>query len=203
MFFIPLLAELGVELGGFKKSERGGLTCLTMSIFVQLICNDAILDDLDEESSGKLDETSTAIMMCLKEKGLMEKEHIYDYDLTHLVLYNAMNRPKYRSEKTFEKKFCFLINWDPSILLECGRGESLLYHYVCRLCTKADGRTPCGAFHRFGTIFELGVSHYPKELGFLFHRTTYQDGSFPHIQQITLKQFELNNLIPLTKYRDD
>eukprot|EP00548_Thalassiothrix_antarctica_P016449 CAMPEP_0194187164 /NCGR_PEP_ID=MMETSP0154-20130528/49755_1 /TAXON_ID=1049557 /ORGANISM="Thalassiothrix antarctica, Strain L6-D1" /LENGTH=405 /DNA_ID=CAMNT_0038906687 /DNA_START=24 /DNA_END=1241 /DNA_ORIENTATION=- len=175
MPFIPLLAEVGTELGTYatihKKlksiysKKRGGLK---QSIFIQLIYNRFIRDDLDEESSGKLDELSTAIMMRLKEKVLMVKEEIYGYDLTNLLLYNANYGPNYR----YDQRLRFLMDWDPSILAECGRNNPLLYHYVHRLCSTDGGKIPRNAIQRFGTILEFGMSHYPNELGFLFHRST-------------------------------
>eukprot|EP00584_Thalassiosira_punctigera_P021622 CAMPEP_0172564950 /NCGR_PEP_ID=MMETSP1067-20121228/106313_1 /TAXON_ID=265564 ORGANISM="Thalassiosira punctigera, Strain Tpunct2005C2" /NCGR_SAMPLE_ID=MMETSP1067 /ASSEMBLY_ACC=CAM_ASM_000444 /LENGTH=256 /DNA_ID=CAMNT_0013355745 /DNA_START=62 /DNA_END=832 /DNA_ORIENTATION=+ len=168
--FVPLLAELGAELGRFKESERGGLTCLFQSVFAQLICNNTRREDLEDESWGYIDdEASAAIMMRLKEKGLMKKEDIFNYDLTNLLLYNAIYRESYR----IDKRFRFLIDWDPSILSECGRSKPLLCHYVCRMCTTIDGSTPHGAAQRFQTILKSGLSHYPNELGFLFRGTTF------------------------------
>ena len=170
LFFIPLLAELGVELGRFKEKERGGLTCFMKSVLFQLFSNVILRNDLDEELSEKLDEASTAILIRLKEKGLMKKEDIYRFDLTNLLLYRALYKKTLRIEKRFE----FLINWNPSILMECGRGNNLLNHYVCRLCYTNEGCLRPDTVQRFQAIIELGMYHFPTELGFVFHRTTFR-----------------------------
>jgi hypothetical protein len=170
LFFIPLLAELGVELGRFKEKERGGLTCFMKSVLFQLFCNVILRDDHDEESSGKLDEASTAILMRLKEKGLMKKEDIYQCDLANLLLYRAL----YKKTLRIEKRFKFLINWNPSILMECGQGNNLLNHYVCRLCRTNEGCLHPDTVQRFQAIVELGMYHFPAELGFVFHKPTFQ-----------------------------
>jgi len=203
--FIPLFAELGIELGRFKEKERGGLICFMKNVFFHLICNVIIRDDLGEESSGKLDEVSSSVLMRLREKGLMKKEDIYQHDLTNLMLYREI----YNSKKALriDKRFRFLINWDPTILVECGRKNNLLYHYVHRLCSGVDDRgyrsasqmnssarsdelllsttlnnteqasqggDPPSCLQRFKVIFELGMNHFPAELGFIFHRSTFK-----------------------------
>lgn len=181
MAFIPLLAELGVELGAsmairkpetawFRASDRGGLACTMHNVIFQLVCNIVVRDDLNEESSGKLDELSTAIMIRLKDKGLMMKEDIYNLNLTNLLLYNALYRANYQ----YQRRLRFLIDWDPSILRECGQNKPLLEHFVRRLCTTDDGRVPREARRRFGAILEFGMLHHPTELGFLFHGATFQ-----------------------------
>jgi len=175
MPFIPLLASLGTELGKFTKAERGGLTCLFQSVFVQLICNVMRKDGLDNDaaesySPRKRDKASAAIMLSLKKKGLMKKEDIYNFDLTNLLLYNAMDRQNY----CIEERFRFLIRWDPSILKQCGRSKPLLCHYVSRLCEHAhDKSTPKGASERFQKIFEFGMLYFPSKLGFLFSNQTF------------------------------
>ena len=170
MTFIPLLAELGAELGRFSEKQRGGLTRLLQNIFFHLMCNRMLKDDLHEESSGKLDEMSTAIMMRLKEKGLMKKEDIFDYSLVPLLLYRAINTETLR----IETRLRFLIDWNPSILKDCGRLSSLLYHYLSIL--RFDGRDVLAPenLRRFQFIFRLGMVHYPNELGFLFDEKMFR-----------------------------
>ena len=168
MAFIPLLAELGVELGTF--ADRGGLVCAMHNVVTMLVCNVVVRDDLDEEASGKLDEDSVAIMTRLRDKGLMTKEDVHDFDLTLSLLYHANYRTNYR----YRRRLRFLLDWDPSVLRECGRGDPLLYHFVRRLCATDDGRLPPGALRRFGDILGFGMSHHPAELGFLFHGSTFR-----------------------------
>lgn len=188
--FIPLLAELGVELGRgrFVKDERGGLTCFMRNVIFNLIHNNVLRDDhdKDESSSEKVDELSAAVMSRLKEKGLLEVIDIYEYDLVEMLLYwsdkkkkRYISRQRKTSKRRHEAKqrFRVLIDLNPSILVECGgRGKSLLRHYLRDFLSGTDG---CESKERvslptFRMIFELGMSHFPKEIGFVFHDTNFE-----------------------------
>lgn len=187
--FIPLLAELGIELGKgrFVKDERAGLTCFMRNVIFNLIHNNVLRDDhdKDESSSEKVDELSAAVMTRLKEKGLLEVMDIYEYDLVEMLLYwsdkkrkRYMSRQQKASKRKHEAKqrFRVLIDLNPSILVECGRDKSLLRHYLHDFLSSTDG---CESKERvslptFRMIFELGMSHFPKKVGFVFHDTNYE-----------------------------
>lgn len=168
--FVPLLAELGTELGRFTEKQRGGLGCTFRGVFFQLTHDTIRKDKFDDEELGKHDEVSTAIMMRLKEKGLMKKEDIHDHNLMNLLLYKAI----YSANLVIESRVRFLVDWDPYILMECVRSTPLLHHFVRYLAANNDGQIPPGTLRRFRLIFELGLLYFPFEVGFLFHRNTFQ-----------------------------
>lgn len=172
--FVPLLAELGVDLGLFTEKQRGGLGCTFRGVFFQLVCNTIRKDKFEDEESGKLDEVSTAIMMQLKEKGLMKKEDIFNHNLVNLLLYKAV----YNDKIFIEKRFRFLIDWDPYILMECVSSSYLLYHFVRLLGATNDGHIPPGNLQKFRLIFELGLLYFPSEIGFVFHKNKFYRSTF-------------------------
>lgn len=173
--FIPLLAELGVELGSgrFVNNERGGLTCFMRNVIFNLIHNNVLRDDLDKEASSpeKLDELSAVVMARLKEKGLMKVMDIYEFDLLEMLLYWSAKK-----RREAKQRFRVLINCNPSILVECERGGNLLRNYLHDFLSSTDG---CESKERvslptFRMIFQLGISHFPNELGFVFHGTNFE-----------------------------
>ena len=172
--FVPLLAELGADLGLFTEKQRGGLGCTFRGVFFQLVCNTIRKDEFEEEESGKLDEVSTVIMMRLKEKGLMKKEDIFNHNLVNLLLYKAV----YDDKLFIEKRFRFLIDWDPYILMECVSSSYLLYHFVRFLGATNDGQILPGNLQKFWLIFELGLLYFPSEVGFVFHKNKFYRSTF-------------------------
>lgn len=168
--FVPLLAELGTELGRFTEKQRGGLGCTFRGVFFQLVHDTIRKDKFDDEESGKHDEVCTVIMMRLKEKGLMRKEDIHNHNLMNLLLYRAI----YSDKLVIEKRVRFIVGWDPYILMECAHPTHLLHHLVKHLASNNDGQIPPGTLRRFQLIFELGLLYFPSEVGFLFHRNTFQ-----------------------------
>ena len=167
--FIPLLAELGRELGKFEEEERYGLTCFMKNIIVHLVAQDISRDDPDQEH---LDETIASILTRLKEKGFIHSSDIYNHELVFMLLNRSRRYKKLRTKRRLR----FLINLDPSILVECGRGFGLLRLYLSMICYAAinDARTRCDALQKYEMMIELGMAHYPKELGFLFHQLSYR-----------------------------
>jgi hypothetical protein len=154
--FVPLIVELGVELGEFEDEERGGLACLNgfgSRPLRELVANSAMqpmehghdYEDFDRQ----VDEAYLSVLVRLKEKGLMRREDVRD-----CVEYILDEKPS-----RTEKRFRFLIDWDPTVLKTGIQGFPLLEN--------------SGGLKRFQTIFELGMSHYPEEIGFLFHTRVF------------------------------
>jgi len=173
--FVPLLAELGADLGLFTEKQRGGLGCTFRGVFFQLVCNTIRKDKFEEEGSGKLDELSTAVMMRLKEKGLMKKEDIFNHNLVNLLL---LKKAVYDDKLFIEKRFRFLIDWDPYILMECVSSSYLLYHFVRLLGATNNGQILPGNLQKFRLILELGLLYFPLELGFVFHKNKFYRSTF-------------------------
>jgi hypothetical protein len=159
--FVPLLAELGVELGGFRKLQRGGLQ---LGPLMELVTNFSLLvrnqSYHTDKHYGQIDETCLSVLVRLKEKGLLRKQDIEMLLIWPDVLYGKPCRTEHRVR--------FLINWDPKILKKDGKCNTLLYRYLGRWDTDKD----C-TLERFQTIFELGMLHYPEEIGFIFHSDDY------------------------------
>jgi len=162
--FIPLLAELGRELGKFEEEERYGLTCFMKNIIVHLVAQDISRDDPDQEH---LDETIASILTRLKEKRFIHSSDIYNHELVFMLLNRSRRYKKLRTKRRLR----FLINLDPSILEECGRGFGLLRLHLLMVRFP---RTLCDALQKYEMMIELGMAHYPKELGFLFHPLSYR-----------------------------
>jgi len=65
-----------------------------------------------------------------------------------------------------EKRFRFFLDWDPTVLKKGG-----LFEICCKRCEGCKDRVSEDEYlGRFQMIFEIGMSHYPEEIGFLFHR---------------------------------
>ena len=104
---------------------------------------------------------------------------------TEGLLIWVLEKAKYRERNFTEKRLRLLIDWNPSLLTgvltefekkrkpcceKCSRKFApnlpllcvFLYHY-----TLPDSE--CSVLRMFELILELGMTHYPRELGFLFH----------------------------------
>lgn len=176
MVFVPLLAELGGELGIFSKKQRGGLGCTFRGVFFQLANGTIRRDEFGgEEPQRKLDGVCTTIMVRLKDKGLIKAEDIYNYNLVNLLLYHGIQKPA----SVIEQRLRFLIDWDPYILKDCLRGTSLLGHFVYRLSADVrrqcpNGQTPSHVIRIFRLIVEASVMYFPLEFGFVFHGRNFE-----------------------------
>jgi len=162
--FVPLLAELGDTFCTFRSEERGGGLLVHVanriwSPLEELFWNRMLWSETrnyDEEYGRQLDEVSLSVLLRLKEKGLMRKE-----DVGPCVSEVLCVKP-FRTERRFR----FLLDWDPTVLKGLGPGCSLLRDFL-----KREPDNPVredDELKRFQTIFELGMSHYPKDIGFMF-----------------------------------
>lgn len=75
--FIPLFVELGFEVGGFDKEERGGLTA-PYNVLRQLLHNTVKKEYSGEKPSAEFDEESLAALSRLNKMGLVTKEDGHD-----------------------------------------------------------------------------------------------------------------------------
>lgn len=174
--FVPLLAELGDEIGKFSKKQRGGLGCSFRGVFFQLVNGTIRQGEFGgEEPQRKLDRVSTAVMVRLKDKGLMKTEDVYKYNLVNLLLYQGIHNPA----SVIEQRLRFLIDCDRYILKDCVRGVTLLDHFVYRLSSNIrsqfpNGQTPPHIVHIFRLIVEASIFYYPMEFGFVFHGRNFK-----------------------------
>ena len=175
LHFIPLFAELGTELALFPSEERAGLCSFMRNVLYHLVYNNLLKDSTKTEGKDykKLDATYTKILKRLAKQGLMLRSDIYDLDLVPMLLRTSTQIPVIQTNQ----RLSFLIDLDPSILMDSGMGESLLYVHLLRLQeflvfrTIHSCRKACkGDFTRFCLLFQLGMANFPKSLGFVFHR---------------------------------
>ena len=155
--FVPLLAKLAIELNQCEEGERGGLICCGLNMLKGFasICGFASPYDYknyDEERRELLAETFLAVMKRLRENGIFKKEDILEYNLMRILCSHSIFP---------EQRFRYLADWDPSCLMTtCNDGWLHIYRATWY----------CKDIRGFRTVFELGIHHFPKEMGGLFHK---------------------------------
>ena len=148
--FIPLLAKLGVELNQFQEEERGGLFYYRWNVLRSLLNNDsgAWYDENNERQQLLVDEKYAAAVKSLKEIGIFQRKDISNHDLVWELSTN----------KTFpEQRFRCLVDFDPNSFY---KNKFPIY----RLWLEDNNASV------FRIMFELGMLHFPTQMGFLFHR---------------------------------
>jgi len=164
--FVPLLAKIGAEIGGFKPEERGGLVCGNKhNVLKELFCNTVVRYDFGQEPSQLLDERSLEALVKLRNMGFVTPKDESDMVVWHLLW-----------QETSERSFEFLASrlrlvideWNPTLLKNCDQhgSSSLLSLFLVN---------PYGAStsQLFRLILELGMKHYPEEFGFVFYGSTW------------------------------
>ena len=108
--FVHLFVELAIEFNSFQYDERGGL-------LVEDDGGDNLIQELlscynssyDEKHQQLVDATFLAVVVRLRGSGYLMQEDIQQYHLVHLLC-----QQHYFSEQRFR----FLIEWDPSSMLQ-------------------------------------------------------------------------------------
>ena len=150
--FVPLLAKLGMELNQFQKEERGGLFYYQWNVLRSLVNNDC-REWYDEYQQCLVDKKYVAAIQSLGESGIFRKQDISEQDLVWELSHNH----------TFpEHRFRCLVQYDP---ISFYNPNSSIYGIWL------EPNNP----RAFRTIFEIGVLHFPTQIGFLF----YIDNSNP------------------------
>jgi hypothetical protein len=152
--FIPIAASLALELGLFEEEERGGL--LFENDFGKNILHDLMTGRHNREHHEAADDKYLQVLIKLREMGLLKKEDIKTYDLLNVL--SSQSQCDYFAEKRFR----FLVEWDPNALLHPNRGGHLPIHYVAYR----------SSIRGFKLVFEYGIRYYPKKKGIhlLFHK---------------------------------
>jgi hypothetical protein len=157
---IPLIAKLTIELGlfreEFEEQERGGLLCYHFDTDANILQNLMHSDPVErhnQEYHEAVDDKYLHVLIQLREMGLLVKEDIQRYGLLNKL---CCNYHSYFSEKRFQ----FLVEWDPSVLLHEGdnghTSRQLLIHYVSRHSSIRRG---------FASVFEAGIRYFPEKKG--------------------------------------
>jgi hypothetical protein len=147
--FIPLLARLAIELGLFEEEERGGLLC------EDTYTDENVLKGLMHSDIDETDDESLYFSLRLREMDLLKKEDIQTYDL--------LNKLCWQNSYFAEKRFRFLVEWDPNSSTHTSRYGCLPLSY----CAESH------AINRgFQLVFEAGIKYFPNKKGInlLFHK---------------------------------
>ncbi|OEU12976.1 hypothetical protein FRACYDRAFT_243278 [Fragilariopsis cylindrus CCMP1102] len=165
--FIPLVARLAIEFGLFDEQHRGGLlfedeTHDIRHVLHYLICSDPI-ERRSQEYHEHIDDKYLQVLIQLRKMGLLKKEDIQKYDLL-----NDLSCHYFHSG---EKRFRFLVQWDPSALTHTTEYSNLPLRssYLNR-----------DSIRGFQSIFEYGIHYFPKKKGInlLFIKTNEGDTPF-------------------------
>lgn len=195
--FVPLLARLELELSS-KESETNhksttdrapnyapkNIAKLLLSHRIAQIPNNN--ETTQPQGAGgssreDLDEASLRALIRLRAMGLVTNE-----DLGDLLLW-LLTEANHRETEFIERRLRLLVQWDPTLLAKCGKTGSsppnlffVIFGYT-RLFAR-----PAFCLRIFRLAFELGMVHYPHELGFLFHKypfhlkSSFQDFSWTY-----------------------
>lgn len=162
--FVPLLAKLMTEAGEFLERQaiekiglRNIFELLLTNCFPQLVVGGDISKSFDDESLLALSR--------LREMGFVENAEI-GMLIMALLTHSIEDQ---RESEFVETRFRLLIGWDPSILVDGGTSNRPLLHTIYSESMRPDVNA-CLFLRLFGVLSELGMTHYPENLGFIFHK---------------------------------
>lgn len=143
--FISILAQLGTELNQFPEEQRGGLLCHPGSSLNERTFG-ALLEvySSSDEVNQLVDIVCLTQLIRLRRMNLFKKEDLRDFNLVEFMY----------SQDFAERRYRFLIEWDPTLLLDAREGE------WCPL-----NGTAYNSVRGFQLVFELCIRYYPKTLG--------------------------------------
>jgi hypothetical protein len=167
--FIPIVARLAIELGlSFDGGEeRGGLLCGgDDNVLLYLIA--AYRTDLQNYET--IDNKYLQVLIQLRKIGLLKKEDIQRYRLLHDIC-SSCYFP--------EKRFRFLLEWDPIKLTQSERGGGIPLLYAA--CSNIHSIRGFYSIRGFQLVFEYGIRYFPKKKGInlLFRKNS--SGNTPFI----------------------
>jgi hypothetical protein len=162
-YFVPLIARLAAEFGSFEEEERGGLLCVdddeNENVLQNLMRSDHI------ECHEPIDSQYLQALIRLRKNDLLKKEDIQRYDLL-----NKLSRGEYCFA---EKRFRFLVEWDPSALVHYDETGWLPLHEAAYYTT----------IQGFRSVFEAGIRYFPEKKGInllFMKRSNNDDTPFQH-----------------------
>jgi hypothetical protein len=143
--FIPLLLRLAIELGLYEEDERGGLLC--EDVLHHLMASDSPKLELhNQEHHESVDTKYLQVLIQLRKLGVLKKEDIQRYGLLHILC---------RCPYSAEKRFRFMVEWDPSTLTQTNEYGWLPIH-----CTSEES-----SIRGLELVFEYGIRYFPKKKG--------------------------------------
>jgi len=159
--FVALLARLGNELNQFEEEERGGLVCkdrFASTALVHLVQSSH--SRYGDEHNQLVDTVCMMQLVQLKQIYLFKKEDICSRDLVSFLC----------DEGYFaERRFQFLVGWDPTSLLHYDEEDGLLpLHYVAT-----------NSVQGFQLVFDFGIRFYPIKKGIMLLFQKDNNGNTP------------------------
>ena len=160
--FIPILAQLGTQLGQFEERQRGGLLLeyengLTVLQHATGHLPDDVFENTHEfmEYRELRDNQKVDILKQLREMILFRKEDIKQYDLLACVCSHRDSFP--------EELFRFLVEWDPDALALPRRRTGNVPLHIAAKYQSVEG---------FRFVLKAGVTHFSLKQGlnFFFHK---------------------------------
>ena len=158
--FVPLFARLAIEFHVFEEDERGGLLTNNRMINVlKFLVEHSHAGpwprvQIDEQQQERLDTTLLAVLTQLRQLNYFVKDDIQEYNLVH----GLCKKWNYFAQHRFR----FLIEWDPSSLLQTeGDLGTLPIHYVTN------------NLRSFRVVLDSVIRFYPRWKGIntLFQKT--------------------------------
>jgi hypothetical protein len=177
--FIPLVNRLAIELGVLFDGEgnRGGLLCKDVvgnNVLHYLMRNSARIETHNREYLEPIDDKYLQVLIQLRRMGLLEKEDIQE----HLLLHDLCHQDIFS-----EKRFRFLVEWDPSLLIDTHECNGWLPLHSAAGLLSSDV-----SIQGFQLVFEAGIKFFPKRKGInLLFRKTIQGYGTPF--QYACKKF--------------
>jgi hypothetical protein len=151
--FVPLVVRLSIEFGWLDEDVRGGLLIENgrgNNILQLLTHNDNLEQLLALNGHHELiDNKNLLVMKQLRQMGYLKKEDIQNYGLLNILCIKSYHNI------FAEKRFKFLAEWDPTLLIHNGR------HGLLPLYCAANS----GSIQAFQTVFEYGLLYYPIKKG--------------------------------------
>jgi hypothetical protein len=147
--FILLFVRLAIEFGQFTEELRGGLLCKDNhgnNVSERLVLSSHFM--YSEDHNRRVDETFLEVLIQLRRMGLLKKEDIRRYRLLHRLCHQ---------DYFAENRFRFLVEWDPTALVDPNFFKSLPLH-IANAATHT-------TVQRFRLVFEYGIRYYPKKIG--------------------------------------
>jgi hypothetical protein len=166
--FIPLVARLSIEFGFFQEVERGGLILFghvsIMNVLLELM-NSAVEN---QEHHELADDKYLLVVKKLRQMGLLKKEDIQKYGLLVKLCCQGV---------LAEKRLRFLIEWDPTALIQpiCCQSSRLYDSSLLYIATLLEG-----SMQTFRIVFEYGIRYYPnrKGISLLFKKNCVNETPF-------------------------
>ena len=149
--FVHLFVQLAIEFNSFPNEERGGLL-IEYEGDRTGICGLVVSShsSCDEEYQQHVDSTFLAVLIRLRRSGYLVENDIQQYNLVHKICLQ---------QQFSVQRFRFLIEWDPSALLQPNAYNELPLHLV------ADD------LRSFRVVLDCLFRYYPRWRGThaLFH----------------------------------